>query len=746
MHRIVRLAVLVCAWPCGSGAQPVSPTETAATVETALRTVAALRLETEERVALDGVLDETFWARAIPASNFVQLDPDNGQPATEPTEVRIVFTENALYLGVTCFDSEPDKWLGYQMLRDGTLGSDDRFMWTIDTFLDARTSYFFEMNPSGLMADALQGVGGANNRQWDGIWTGRARRSDIGWTLEIEIPFRTLNFNPDSDTWGINFQRTVRRKNEESLWMGWARNQGLRRMTNAGRVTGIRQVTQGLGLDVKPYLLGTSQTAPGRGDTRVRNDVDLGADVFYNVTPGLRATLTFNTDFAQAEVDQRQVNLTRFSLFFPEKRDFFLDGSLFFDFADGQSGGGGGGGPPVELTPFFSRRIGLGARGQPQPINFGAKVTGQVGAFDVGLLQVQTRADGSLSGEDFTVLRAKRRMLRQSYVGAIYTRRSARDAAVDDRQTVGLDFGLGTSTLMGSQNLQLSGFLLHATNPSASGRNNAFGLELDFPNDPWDAQMEYREVQENYDAAVGFTNRTGFRQYNPRLSFSPRPDDHPWIRSFSFEANMDWFVSPHSNTTLTREIEFTPFEIDLHSQDTVGFSVIPSYERLEEDFEISDGVTLPVGTDYHFTRYKVEGETANRRMVAVSPSIEWGSFYSGRRTEVAMELEIRVRPGLKFTAVSEWNRISLAEGRFSTRLFRGVAETLFGPWLSLVNNVQYDSQSAELGWQSRFRWILKPGNDLYLVYIHNWVDDPLERRFRTLDRRGSSKVLYTHRF
>src|SRR5688572_30145016 len=290
------------------------------------RSVPATRLAEGERIVLDGRLDEAMWRRAVPAADFIQIFPSNGSPATEPTEVRIAFDGNSLYLGVTCFDSEPDRWLGYERRRDQFLSSDDRFMWTIDTYLDARSGYFFEMNPSGLMADSLFGVNG-DNRAWDGIWNAQVRRSEIGWTIEIEIPFRTLNFDPNSDTWGMNFQRTVRRKNEDSLWMGWARNQGLRRMTNAGHVTGIRDVTQGRGLDIKPYGLFTSQSRGVGNSRRMDEDGNAGVDLFYNPTPGVRANLTLNTDFAQTEVDQRQVNLTRFSLFFPEKRDFFLDGA-----------------------------------------------------------------------------------------------------------------------------------------------------------------------------------------------------------------------------------------------------------------------------------------------------------------------------------------------------------------------------------------------------------------------------------
>ncbi|MBI4484865.1 MAG: hypothetical protein HY655_02530, partial [Acidobacteria bacterium] len=574
-----------------------------------------------------------------------------------------------------------------------------------------------------------------------GIWDARATRSEIGWTLEIEVPFRTMNFNPDSDAWGINFQRTIARKNEVSLWMGWPRNQGLNRMSNAGLLTGIRNVTQGHGLDVKPYAVATSESFPGRGDSKVTNDANVGADVFYNLTPQLRANLTVNTDFAQAEVDARQVNLTRFSLLFPEKRDFFLDGALFFDFASG-----GGGDSSADLIPFFSRRIGLEERGTPQRINFGSKLTGQAGPYDIGVLQVQTGKDGEILGEDFAVMRIKRRMLRESYLGGLYTLRNTRGGGIDTRHTAGVDFRLATSTFLGSENLSTSGYLLRTTNPLETGRSSAFGAGLSYPNDPLSAQVEYVEIQENYDAAVGFTRRTGFRSINPGAAFSPRPRGHRWIRRFNFGGEMQWLLDPRDNSLLTREIDLTAFQVDLHTQDSIQFHVVPTHERLEQSFRIAPGVTLPVGQEYGFTRYRLQGSTTSRRPLALSPQVEWGGFYSGDRLRFSLTANLRAAPGQMFTFTSEWNRVSLAEGQFHARLYRVIAETQFNPRVALVNNVQYDSQSAAIGWQSRFRWIVRPGNDLYFVYIHNWQEDPLGHRTYTLDRRLSSKILYTHRF
>jgi hypothetical protein len=730
--------------PVAPPAARVVPSGSVSTSPSERRTMEALRMGDIEKITLDGRLDEDVWMRAVPATNFIQMDPDNGQPATEQTEVRIVYNADHLYMGVTLFDSEPDKLIYYQMGRDGFLPSDDKLQWAIDTFNDGRTAYWWEMNPLGSMADALRGANNTSNRQWDGIWDARSTRSELGWTLEIEVPFRTMNFSLDGEAWGINFQRTIARKNEVSLWMGWPRNQGLNRMSNAGLLTGIRDVTQGRSLDVKPYVVATSESFPGRGDASVINDSTAGVDFFYNFTPQLRGNLTVNTDFAQAEVDARQVNLTRFSLLFPEKRDFFLDGALFFDFASGGSGSNQGG--DDDLIPFFSRRIGLDEHGTPQRINFGSKLTGQAGAYDIGFIQVQTGVEGSGPGEDFGVMRVRRRILRESYVGALYTLRHTRDSGIDDRQTVGADFRLATSTFRGRQNLSASGYLLHTTNLFDTGKSAAFGADLSYPNDPWSAEIGYTEVQENYYAAVGFTRRTGFRNVNPRVTFAPRPRQHPWIRRFNFGGDMDWFLDPAGNGLLTREIDITAFQVDLHSQDSIQVHVVPTYELLEEDFPIAPGVTLPAGEQYQFTRYRIEGSTTSRRPLAVSPAVEWGSFYSGDRLQLGLTANLRVAPGQMFTVTSEWNRVSLVEGQFDTRLYRVIAETQFNPRVALVNNVQYDSQSAVIGWQSRFRWILKPGSDLYFVYIHNWLEDPLTKRAYTLDRRLSSKVLYTHRF
>jgi hypothetical protein len=702
--------------------------------------VTAVRLGNGETISVDGRLEEPVWKLAIPATNFMQQDPNLGQPATERTEVRFAFSRTALYLGVICFDSEPDNLKGNTKQRDGNLGADDRFMWAFDPYLDGRSGYAFEMNPSGAMVDNLIspsdtigfGAGGGGGA-WDGIWYGRVETSNTGWTIEIEIPFRTLNFDPNSPAWGLNFQRTIRRKNEETLWTGWARNQGLRRMANAGLLEGISDVSQGVGLDVQPYLTGNYVDATGR-NLGTKFEKDTGVDLIYSITPQLKANFTVNTDFAETEVDQRRVNLTRFPLFFPERRGFFLEGSNFFDFSREQGNA---------IRPFFSRRIGLDDDGHPQRIDFGTKIAGQIGANDIGLLHVRTAASDGLIGEDFSVFRAKRRFFLQSYAGMLYTRRDERDTDTSSRQLMGADFQLATSRFRGSQNLNMSGFYLWNTK-SIPGKRGTYGIRVDYPNDLLDLRMAFREVPDGYDPAVGFVDRLGVRRWNPDLIFAPRPRNSRVIRRFIFRVDDEVFTDL-DNRLNSRITTITPLNIEFQSGDTVQFHIMPYYELLERNFEISPGVRLPIGTEYNFTRYRYQVQTANRRVVSVNTLYERGAFYSGNRRDFTVNLGLRPRPGVNVNLNNEWNRIELPEGKFSTKVLRLNANTQFSPWISLVNNVQFDSVTRVLGWQLRFRWILRPGNDIHFVYLQNWLDDPVRGRY-TLDRSVATKLVYTHRF
>jgi hypothetical protein len=348
-------------------------------------------------------------------------------------------------------------------------------------------------------------------------------------------------------------------------------------------------------------------------------------------------------------------------------------------------------------------------------------------------------------GEDFGVLRVRRRMLTQSYVGGIYTWRHQRGTGADDGHTAGLDFRLATSSFMGSENLELSGYVLGNTNAGSFENALAWGGRLNYPNDLWSGSLDFSEVQPDHNPAMGFVRRRGFRSYSPSINFAPRPQGHPIVRQLRFGADLS-ILTDMDNTVVTREWSFTLAEVSTHAGDNFGFGSSPTYELLDEDFEISDGVILPAGEDYHFTRWRAGGGTANRRIVAVNGQYGWGSFYSGHRRDISLGLALRPRPGIRVNANFERSRVELDEGSFTTRLWRVVLDNQFNPRVYIINNLQYDSVSRVLGWQARFRWILSPGNDLYLVYQQNWLDDPAGGRFGTLDRRAATKLSYTHRF
>ena len=530
------------------------------------------------------------------------------------------------------------------MQRDQSFEADDRFLFTIDPFFDGRTGYFFEINPSGAMGDGLitgptggGDFGGEMNKSWDGIWIARVRRTAIGWTAEIEIPFKTVNFDPNTDTWGANFQRTVKRKNEESLWTGWLRDEGLTRMSNAGRIGGIDGISQGIGLDLKPYVLGSASAAPGRNLPATTGDYDIGLDAFYNLTPALKANFSVNTDFAETEVDERRTNLTRFPLFFEEKREFFLDGANFFEFPGGDE------------SPFFSRRIGLNA-GEPQPIVYGAKLIGQASRYDIGFLQVRTSEENltvdaaplQLKGEDFTVARVKRRFGSQSSAGMIYTRRATHESIVEPRHTAGADVTIATPDFIGGSTLDSGAWYVHTSKPeflnddgerpAEGGATRTAGTRR-VARDPYRAEVSFKEVQPAYDAAVGFTPRRNYRSWNPELNWQPRFSNHRWLRGISVEFEGDINLSL-DNQVIDRNLQLMPMQLEFNSGDSIEFQLFKQTENLDEDFEISDGVILPVGTGYDWLRYQVVYDGAEHRVFSGARRILLWRFLERRSTRV----------------------------------------------------------------------------------------------------------------
>jgi len=700
-----------------------------------------------EQITLDGKLDEPFWKNIIGINDFLMQEPIEGGKPTENTIIKIAYDENYLYIGAVLYDSEPDGIKAFKMRKDAPLNTDDRFMWILDTYLDGRNAYFFEINPRGLMGDGLLSIGQGRslNKDWDGIWRPWTFIGDFGWSTEIRIPFHTLNFDPKISTWGINFQRTVRRKNEEILWSGHKRNQGLYRPQDAGRLTGLSNISQGLGLEVVGYAKGEgSKVQKNLGEGYDKNgNIDGGLDINYNITTGLKASVTLNTDFAETEVDERQINLTRFPIRFPEKRDFFLEGANIYRFASSSG-----------VYPYFSRKIGLQS-GNPIPILYGGRIIGKIGKVEVAAQQVKTRETDLLNSEDFSVVRLKQNFWKESSMGILYTRRHTENGEqlpepVKDRNTLGVDLSLNTSTFLKNQNLQFQAFaVIHNPNNLDEINNNiwdrsARGLRFNFPNDPWSGSLSYREFGVSYDPAVGFSRRNSFRRVEPRIRFSPILENSSLIRELQWELSFENLMSLQWKK-LTQNIRLTPLSIRFESGDEISYQIIRNFERLEYNFNIlgDNSVIIPIG-DYSNWSHQIELETANFRKIVYEIELNIEGFWSGNRTEYQNNLIFRPFPGINLSLGYNHSNVNLKEGKFKTNLIRFLGDFDFSPFISFSSNIQYDDISKQIGMNNRFKYTITPGSDIYFVYNHNWFDD--EGKYKTSSMLGTSKITYTHRF
>jgi hypothetical protein len=698
---------------------------------------------------MDGRLDEEAWSQAPVISDFTQQEPAEGAQPSERTEVRVAYDSENLYIGAIIFD-DPEGILAYQKARDASLGTDDRFMWMLDTFLDGRTGYVFEINAAGLMGDALLGAG-RGGKAWDGIWEVRTAGRPDGWSAEIRIPFKTLNFDPSLDTWGINFQRTIRRKNEEILWRGYRRTEGLLRPVHAGRLVGLRGLSQGVGLEAVPSVVAGWNTIPANQDPTTTTS-DMSLDLGYSITPSLRAAMSINTDFAEVEVDQRRVNLTRFPLRFAERRDFFLEGSGVYSFSERS-------GP----SPYFSRRIGLEG-GEPIPITFGARLGGQAGRYELGFFQVRTGTqrltsqERTVPVENFTIARVKRTLFSQSSIGAIYTRRStSRDSEgfrPDDRHTAGMDLDFQTATLFGDKNFQFEAFFVWNSNPEPEVERSfsdltARGIRVMFPNDVWQAHLSYREFGHDYAPAVGFVTRNGFKRVEPNITWRPRPSAD-WVRRMEFSIQYRYLADLDSGIAEEKQLRLGVFGLEFESGDGFRIQATRQYENLDRDFEVSDGIDILEGR-YTNWEYSLQGRSAQKRRVSLEGQVMRGGFWDGDRKQASLGLTFRPIPGIQLQWDWEWNDVELPRGDFQTNLHRLGGGWDLSPWVSMIGNVQYDNVSGILGMFARARWIVSPGNDLYLVYTHNWQNlGPglldRDRDLVTLSRGGSMKLNYAYRF
>jgi len=705
---------------CGAGAEGAAPREAAPpTLARAARAAGPVRL--------DGRLDEPAWTEAEPVGPLVQSEPDEGAPSSERTEFRVLVDDGHLYVGIRCFDREPGRIAATKMGRDAELAGDDHVLVVLDTFADRRNGFFFAVTPRGARAEGqISNNSEELNFDWDGIWDAAARVDPEGWTAELAIPFKTLRFKTGLEAWGLNVQRHLARRQETDRWSAPRRDVWISNLAEAGRLEGLAGARQGLGLDVRPYLSGGESSGDG--------EAKAGGDAFLNVTPNLTAALTVNTDFAETEADDRQVNLTRFPLFYPEKRSFFLEGAGIYETA-------GLGSTNSDLVPFYSRRIGL-QQGREVPILAGAKLSGRVDRWNVGALDVETgrSEDLGLDRQNLLAARASRNLFRQSFVGALVTHGNPSGAGANT--LAGVDARLATSTFRGRENLSLDLFAF-LTDDEASGRRGyAWGGKIDYPNDLWDVAVQYKEIDADFRPALGFVSRTGIRKANAKADFMPRPG-RLGVRQVFLGASVQ-LVTDQRGRTLDWMVTGAPLGFQTESGEELRFEWVPQFERLDEPFEIQPGIVIPAG-DYRYTAWIAEVETAPRRRWVAQVEARWGSFYDGDLTRVEAEVVVKPNAHLLVSGGGEWSRGSLPAGRFTARVLQGRLELNATPNLGWSNLVQYDSDSRELGFQSRLRWRVRPGSDVFVVLNRGWLRDE-DGTYRRYFDRGSAKVQHTFRF
>ena len=677
-------------------------------------TLRAVRLAAP--LAIDGVLDERFYRDVPPLSDFVQVEPVEGAPATEQTEIWLAFDDDNVYVSGRCRDSAPEsQWVVNELRRDNFgIAQNEYIDIVLDTFYDRRNAVNLTVNPLGGRMDGQITDERDYSADWNPVWSVRAGRFDGGWTFESAIPFKSLRYRPGrTQVWGFNVTRKVRWKNELSALVPLPISRGIMLISQAATVVGIEAPAGGgRTLEIKPYAI-ADLTTDRRSVPAVSNALraDAGLDVKYGLTQNLVADVTVNTDFAQVEADEQQVNLTRFGLFYPEKREFFLENQGVFSFG-GVATGLPGGDVNVPIL-FYSRRIGLAERDgvtAEVPIDAGGRLTGRVGRFSVGALNIRTGGQPSTgsAATSFTVVRVKRDVLRRSSVGALVARRSVSRRRPGANGTYGLD-----GTFSFHDDLNVNAYWAR-TATAGLGDDLSYRGQLDYAGDRYGVQVERLVVGRGFNPEIGFLRRDDFERSLAAFRFSPRPQSIRAIRKLSWDGRID-HIADRAGRLETRE-QFGHFGIEFENSDLFDLSFTRSYEFLERPFEIAPDVVLPVA-GYDFQQVDVVFTFGQQRTFSGALAAARGSFYGGDKTSVGFtQGRLEVTPRLSLEPGVSFNWIDLPQGRFTTRLVTGRTTWTLSPLMFVSALVQYNSSVGSLGANVRLRWEYRPGSELFVVY------------------------------
>jgi uncharacterized protein DUF5916/cellulose/xylan binding protein with CBM9 domain len=697
----------------------------------------------DQMPSIDGVLDEAMWQRAAIISDFTQQEPREGEPSTERTEVRVMYSGTTLLIGVRAFDALPSGIVATEMRRDSDrLLDEDNIQIILDTFNDSRNGYMFVTTPLGAKLEqqiSEEGEGNTRaglintnvNRNWDGIWDVAARLTEDGWVAEIAIPLTTLRFaDAGPQTWGLNIMRNIRRKNEQVFWAPIPKAYTLTRVSLAGSLVGLQSLSHGMDLKLKPYVVGggrANRLTPGATNTFLR---DVGADAKYGVTGGMNLDVTYNTDFAQVEVDEQQVNLTRFSLFYPEKRDFFLENA-------GQFKMGSGGtftSTTVETDLFFSRRIGLADDGSPIPIVGGARLAGKQGRHNVGVLDIQTDSTFGRPGDNFFVSRYSTDVLQRSRIGAIFIDKETTGGDAHFNRTVGAD-----ANLVLGKSLQVNSFVAKTQTPGLDGHDMAFFGRIAYRDPSWNLWVNYLDVQDNFNAEVGFVQRRGVKTTKVYISPTPRPG-RAGIRMLEPMAVIS-YITDQQNRMVGRTQHFMN---GFYMQDGSFFNVI--YQRdldvVDTPFRIPQTqVTIPIGT------YKFDEATFTYNTNPAKRFYErftWNpmQFYDGTKQAISAAVGVRGSSHLSGELSFTRNDVTVPFGDFVSNLSILRVDYTMSPRATIRSLTQYNSLTREVTNNIRFNFIYRAGSDLYIVYNDLQETGLAQDVFRPTDRQLVVKMTY----
>ena len=656
---------------------------------------------------LDGRPTEKAWQQAEKVRTFTQRELKVGEPVTERTQTAVVYTQRYLYIGIWCYDSNPGGILAKELRRDFNSSNDDNFKVILDTYGDNRNGFLFVTNPNGARRDAqVLNNGNSVNTSWDGVWNVEARQTAEGWFAEMKIPFTTLKYDADREEqrWGINFERNIRRKREQVLWQGWSRDYSIRQVNQAGTLGGLDSLLDKDFIELKPYGVTGAQF-----DENQEGRYDLGGNVNYLVTPTVRAQVTVNTDFAQVESDPQQINLTRFPLRFPEKREFFLEGRDYFNM--------GFGGNRVE--PFYSRRIGLTPDRQQVPILAGTRLLGKIRNSTVGFMSLQTQQQDSLPSTNYTVGSFRQNVLRQSTAGFMSVNKLTPEGM---HTTTGINGQYRTSRLFGDKNFNISGALVHTRNSEEAydPEANAYRVSVQYPNDKLSIFTSFQSAPDQFQPEVGLRRRPDFREAFGSVTFKPRPGEQlPWIRQFRFTPFTLTYTYFHTTQELqTFSWTVKPLGFDTKSGESLDFSINRSGEGVQEAFQLQDETTVPAG-EYWQTRYSLNMSSFSGRTVSGALSVDWGGFFTGRSVESQYSLRWRASEHIDISADYNKNWITLPNSAFDTDLIGTRLKYAVNPDVFGSVYTQWNDRDELANMNFRLEWIPKVGTNFFLIVNQN---------------------------